>query len=167
MFVILAILFRFQRVNTLRPRQNERQFADDIFKCSFFVWKCINISLKFVPKDQINTIATLVQMMAWRRLGAKPLFEPMMFSLQTHICVNRSEWSKKMKLSWAQCLYLPKRSHARTSTWWWLSDVSDYTMPIDALAPFVFRPSVALKFCGFTRSCHTSKRVSTTGRMQR
>ena len=40
-------------LNTLRPRQNGRHFADDIFKCIFLnenVWIPIEISLKFVPK---------------------------------------------------------------------------------------------------------------------
>ena len=39
-------------VNTLRPRQDSRHFADDIFKCIFLnenVWIPIKISLKFVP----------------------------------------------------------------------------------------------------------------------
>ena len=39
------------------------------------------ISLKFVPKSPINNIASLVQIMAWRRPGNKPLSEPMMVSL--------------------------------------------------------------------------------------
>ena len=30
--------------------------------------------------------------MAWRRQGGKPLSEPMMFSLLTHICVTRPQW---------------------------------------------------------------------------
>ena len=30
--------------------------------------------------------------MAWRRAGDKPLSEPMMFSLPTHICVTRPQW---------------------------------------------------------------------------
>ena len=39
--------------NTLRPRQIDRHFSDDIFKCIFLnenVWIAIKISLKFVPK---------------------------------------------------------------------------------------------------------------------
>ena len=32
--------------------------------------------------------------MAWRRLGDKPLFEPMMVSLLTNICVTRPRWVK-------------------------------------------------------------------------
>ena len=38
----------------------------------------IQISLKFVPKGSINNILALVQIMAWRRTGDKPLSEPMM-----------------------------------------------------------------------------------------
>ena len=82
-------------VNTLRPRQNCRHFADDIFNSIFLnenVWMPITISLKFVPKDPINNISALVQIMAWRRPGDKPLSEPMMVTLLTHICVTRPQW---------------------------------------------------------------------------
>ena len=88
--------------NTLRPRRNEQHFADDIFKPVFFnenVWVSIKISLKFVPKGSINNIPALVQIMAWRRLGDKPLSEPMMVSLPTHICVTRPQWVKSITLS--------------------------------------------------------------------
>ena len=70
-----------KNVNTLRPRQNGRHFADDIFKSIFLnknVWIPIKISLKFVPKGPINNIPALVQIMDWRRPGDKPLSEPMM-----------------------------------------------------------------------------------------
>ena len=81
--------------NSLRPRRNRRHFADDIFKCIFLnenVWIPIKISLKFVPKGPINNIPALVHIMAWRRPGDKPLSEPMMVSLLTHICVTRPQW---------------------------------------------------------------------------
>ena len=81
-----------QLFNTLRPRQNGRHFPDDIFKWIFLnenVWISINISLKFVPRGPINNIPTLVQVMAWRRPGDKPLSEPMMVTLPTHICVTQ------------------------------------------------------------------------------
>ena len=80
---------------TLRPRQTGRHFADDIFKWNFLndnVWIPIKISLKFVPKVRINNIPALVQIMVWRRSGDKPLSEPMIFSLLTHICVSRPQW---------------------------------------------------------------------------
>ena len=50
-------------VNTLRPRQNRRHFADDIFKCIFLnenVRIPTKILLKFVPKGPINKIPALV-----------------------------------------------------------------------------------------------------------
>ena len=75
--------------NTLRPRQKGRHFAEDAFNRIFLnenVGISIKISLKFVHKDPINNIPALVQMMAWRRPGDKPLSEPMMVSSLTHIC---------------------------------------------------------------------------------
>ena len=86
-----------EAVNTLRPRQNGRHFADDIFKCIFLnenVWIPIKISMKFVPNGPINNMPALVQIMAWRRPGDKPLSEPMMVSLTTHIYVTRPQWVK-------------------------------------------------------------------------
>ena len=84
--------------NTLRPRQNGRRFADDVFKCIFLnenVWISLKLSLKFVPKVPINNIPTLVQILAWRRSRDKSLSEAMMVSLLTHICVTRSQWDNK------------------------------------------------------------------------
>ena len=81
-------------VNTLRPGQHGRHVADDIFKCIFMnenVWILIKISQTFVPKGPINYIPALVQIMAWRRPGDKPLSEPMMVRLPTHICVTRPQ----------------------------------------------------------------------------
>ena len=42
------------------------------------VWISIKISLQFVPKGPINNIPGLVQIMAWRRTGDKPLSEAML-----------------------------------------------------------------------------------------
>ena len=65
-------------INTWRPRQNRRHFADDIFKCIFLnknVWIPIKISLTFVPKGPIDNIPALFQIMAW-----------------PHICVTQPQW---------------------------------------------------------------------------
>ena len=62
--------FKADTINTLRPRQNGRHFAGDIFKYTFVNAKfCISIkiSLKFVP---IDNNSALFQMMAWRRIDA-------------------------------------------------------------------------------------------------
>ena len=87
--------------NTLRPIENRRHFADDIFKCIFVNdnwWIPIKILLKFVPKGPINNNPALVQIMAWRRPGDKPLSEAMLVCLLTHICVTRPQWVKRFQL---------------------------------------------------------------------
>ena len=79
------------KFNTLRPRQNGRLFADDTFKRIFLnenIRISFKISLRFVPNGLINNISSLVLIMAWRRPGDKPLSEPMMVRLPTHICVT-------------------------------------------------------------------------------
>ena len=84
-------------LNTLRLRQDGRHFADNIFTCIFFNENCcilIKFSLKYVQNGPIDNNPALVQLMAWRRLGDKPLSEPMMVSLPTHICVTRPQWVK-------------------------------------------------------------------------
>ena len=63
-------------INTLRPRPNGRHFADDTFKRILLnenVRVSIKISLEFVSKGPINNIPALVQIMARRRSGDKPL----------------------------------------------------------------------------------------------
>ena len=85
----------FVVINTLRPTQNGRPFADDVFKSIFLnenVWILLMISLKFVAKGPINNIPSLVQIMTWRRPGDKPLSETTMVRLQTYICVTRPQW---------------------------------------------------------------------------
>ena len=99
-FRITTNYLRGQWVDTLRPRQNGRHFADDTFNRIFMnenVWILIKISMKFVPKGPINNIPALVQIMAWRRPGNKPLSEPMMVSLTMHICVTRPQWVNSLK----------------------------------------------------------------------
>ena len=81
--------------STLRSSQHARHFADDISKRIFLngnIKLTLKVSLKFVPKFRINNVPALVQIIAWRRPGDKPLSEPMMDSLLTHICVTRPQW---------------------------------------------------------------------------
>ena len=88
-YVFLALYV----LNSLRLRQNGCHFPDNIFKCIFLnenVRILIKISLKFIPKNPINNIPVLIQIMAWRRPGNKPLSEPIIIILQTHICIT---WS--------------------------------------------------------------------------
>ena len=81
-------------INTFRPTQDGRHFPDDIFKCIFLNENDripIKISLGFVPKGPINNIPSLVQIMAWRRPGDKPLSDPMLVRLLMHICITRPQ----------------------------------------------------------------------------
>ena len=66
----------------------------------FLEWKCIDfnwIFTEFVPQGPINKIPTLVQIIAWRRPGDKPLSEPMTASLLTHICITRPQWNNTQR----------------------------------------------------------------------
>ena len=84
-------------LKTLRPRNNDRHFPNDICRGICFneyIRISMKISLKFVPNGSINDIPALVQIMAWRRPGDKPLSEPIMIILLTHICVTRPQWVK-------------------------------------------------------------------------
>ena len=68
-------------VNSSLPEQNGRHFADDLFKCIFMNEKVcilIRILLNFVPKGPIDNNSVLVQVLAWRRTGDKPLSERML-----------------------------------------------------------------------------------------
>ena len=100
--------------NTLRPRRNDRQFADDIFRCIFMnenAWISIDISLKFVPKDPINNIRALVQIMAGRWTGATPLSEALMDKVVTHICATRPQWVNAQGTHESLARNLPRTSH--------------------------------------------------------
>ena len=55
--------------------------ADDIFKCvSMYdkIYILIKTSRKFVPKGPIDNYPALVYVMAWRRIGDKPLSKPVL-----------------------------------------------------------------------------------------
>ena len=99
-------------INTLRPRQNGRHFPGDIFKWIFLnenVWISLKIPLTFVPKGPINNIPALVQIMAWRRPGDKPLSEPILVFVPTHKCVTRPQW---VKSTWIKMLLVVLIPHA-------------------------------------------------------
>ena len=94
-------MYRLSKNNALVlwPRRNGRHFVDDLFKCIFLnenIWISTNISLKFVPKGPINNIPALIQIIAWRRPGDKPLSESMMVRLPTHICITRPQWVNRI-----------------------------------------------------------------------
>ena len=97
-YILLSVLWSCTHkhtFNTLRPGQNSLHFADDIFKRIFMhenVWTLRKISLNCVPKVPINNILALVQIMAWRRPGNKPLSEPIMVRSLMNLCITRPQW---------------------------------------------------------------------------
>ena len=64
----------------------------------FLEWNYMNFDRDFtevfVPWGPINSFPALVQIMAWRRPGDKPLSEPMLVCLLTHICITWPQWVK-------------------------------------------------------------------------
>ena len=64
--------------------------SQTIFWMYFLEGECMNfdINLEFVTKGPINNIPALVQIMAWRWPGDRPLCEPMMIRIPTLICVT-------------------------------------------------------------------------------
>ena len=103
--------WQFFILNTLRPSQNGHHFADDTFNRIFVnenVRISIKFSLKFLSKVPIDNIPALVQIMAWCRSGDKPLSEPMMDSLMTHICVTRPQWVNRLPqlIRWQNTLHI-------------------------------------------------------------
>ena len=77
------------------------------FSHAFSRMKMYTISKKFVPNGPLNNIPALVQIMAWRRSGDKPLSEPMMVSLLTYTYVTRPQWVKETVSVGCNYLSLP------------------------------------------------------------
>ena len=119
-----------KRLNTLRLRQNGHHFAEDIFECIFLNGIFLNgiflneiflikISLKFVPKGPINNIPALGQIMAKCCSSDKPLSEPMMVRLPTHICIPQPQWMRQDKnYVWIFFLSTPQVPVHKSETWW-------------------------------------------------
>ena len=87
-----------------------------LFKCSLLnenVWLSLRISLILVIKVQIKHIRALVQIMAWRWPGDKPLSEIMVASLLTYICVTPPHLDEQM--------FHPIRKH-------WSQEVANKTL---------------------------------------
>ena len=91
-----------------------RDTIDAILQTTFsnaISWmKMLEFRLKFhwslFLKGPINNTPALGQIMAWRRPGEKPLSEPMMVILLTHICVTRPQWVKLILLMHNSSFYI-------------------------------------------------------------
>ena len=81
------------RESTYCGRDKMDAISQTTFSRTFPWMKMFEFRLKFHwSKGRINNIPALVQIMAWRRSGDKPLSEPMMCGTPTHICVTRPQW---------------------------------------------------------------------------
>ena len=130
--------------SVLRPPLME--VADNIFICIFLnetFWILIKISLKLVRKGPIANNSALVQIMAWRRIGDKPLSETMLTQfIDTYICGIRGRWVyaellfRKHKYAfilhyqpWNKCWNLLSRKTEASPSYnqyhgcWWPGDV--------------------------------------------
>ena len=113
-WISLTVDIPWMYFKTLRSRPNGRHFPQDIFKCIFLnknVSIAIEISLKSIPNGPIDNIPALVQILALHRPGNKPLSEPMMVWLPTHICVTHLQWVKRYE-------YFVYESNISTGSWW-------------------------------------------------
>ena len=70
----------------------------------FRQWRCFNydkkISLNFVPKGPTDNKPSLVQVMAWNRIGDKPLHEPMMTQFNWRIYMRRPAFMSSLVGPW-------------------------------------------------------------------
>ena len=90
--------------NTLRPRHH---FPDEIFKSVFIkenVWILVKIWIKFVLRDSVNSIPSLLQIMPRHWRGDKALSEPLV-SLLMHIYITWPQWANKVMWNkgWFRC----------------------------------------------------------------
>ena len=96
-------------LNTFRPRQMATIFQTT-FSNAFSWMKMYEFWLKFhwslFPRVRLSIFQHWVQIMAWRRPGDKPLSEPMMVRLLTHICITRPQWVKTRILILVKHLYI-------------------------------------------------------------
>ena len=79
--------------SSLWPRQNGHHFANDIFNAfsKWKFWTFNNISLNVFPMVYSTMSPSLVQIMAWRRIGDKPLHETMkVFSTDAYMRLSVS-----------------------------------------------------------------------------
>ena len=90
-----AITSNATRVTQLLLIKMAAILADDIFKCivvhgMFCI--LVKISLKFVHKCPIDKNPILAQIMAWHRIGDKPLFKPIHWRI--YAALGRDELNK-------------------------------------------------------------------------
>ena len=69
--------------------------ADVLFKCIFMNE---NDRITFVPMSPIDNMPALVQLMAWRRTGDKPLSEPMLTRFTDAYMRHKGRWVNREEM---------------------------------------------------------------------
>ena len=149
--------------NSLRARPNRPHLADGIFKCIFFnenILILIKISMKFISKDPIDNIPALVQIMSWHQPGGKPLSEPMITILLTHISTTRplvgwinslgpsdAIWWQRSLSTLAQVMACCLKAQAITWTNVDLSSVRSSDIHLGASSQEIPQPSITEIIC--------------------
>ena len=88
---------------------SQTTFSNGLSWLSENIWMSLKISLKFVLKVRINNIPALGQIMTLHRPDEKPLSEPMMVRLPTHIHVYASLDLNELRiLTWNEWLWCSK-----------------------------------------------------------
>ena len=120
------------------------------------VWILIKVSLKFVPRGAINNIPALVQMMAWRLPGDKPLSEPMLVRLHINASLGLSELvNLDNKVSEKCDTFSLSCSHPYLTQTWWGSLSHDGWLVRGVSGVYMLSPAVV--WWGQTLSCDMDK----------
>ena len=101
------LIFYIKHIQHTEAEENGRHFADDTFRC---IWVSNKASLKYVTYGRIDKMSAQVQIMAWRRTGAKPLSDPMM-TQSTDAYMRQQAWMCYMYM------ILVKSGNPSTSSW--------------------------------------------------
>ena len=151
-------------INTLRLRHNGRHVPDDFFNAFPWMKILIKIPLKFVPEGPINNISAFVQIMAWHRPGDKPLSEPMVVSLLTHICNTRPQ-GVNLLLTWINFNPNMDKSSVRPSPfhygfWWNMSGIFTHLWCFIPVINLAMSFKVVSQLLGQSWYCFSGSEVS-------
>ena len=82
--------YTYHQLNTLSNSHHIEAWTKWLISIFFFlngnVWILMKISPTFVPRGPISSIPTLAPKVAWCQSVEKPLSQPMIVSLLTHMC---------------------------------------------------------------------------------
>ena len=95
---------------------SETKFSNAFPCMNMFEFPRLKFHWSLFPR--VNNMPALVQAMAWRRSGDKPLSEPMMVSLPTPICVSRPQWINHLPLINKRQMFHDISPNCIRHSWW-------------------------------------------------